>query len=402
LHEFVTSALREETVEEFVRQVDDDILGRIPQIAADPLLVEELDNSTRAHWRTFLGLLTIEDYRHELPAPAADLARSLARRGMDLGVLLKVYRAASQVVFRYFSEVTRERHEEAPARDEVLIYFWSRAGLWIDDSIEQLIGIFYAERRRLDQGALARRAAVIESLLQDNSPGIDEASTQLGHALRHWQTAFVLWTDDVERATDDRMQEVGDLVARQLGAPPPLAHTPGSRDLWGWIATPTEPDLGALSSVEGTLRDRGMRVAVGLPARGESGFRHSHEEARAAHRMATSAALPPALIRYGDVELLCLAGDNTPLLERMVQREIGPLCGADKNLALVRQTALAFLVNRNVEAVAEELFVHKNTVRYRLARAEELLGHPLTERASYVELALRRVALFGPPTPGRD
>ena len=54
----------------------------------------------------------------------------------------------------------------------------------------------------------------------------------------------------------------------------------------------------------------------------------------------------------------------------------------------------------NVEAAAERLFVHKNTVRYRLSRTEELLGHPLAERAALVELALRHVAVFGPPVRG--
>lgn len=58
---------------------------------------------------------------------------------------------------------------------------------------------------------------------------------------------------------------------------------------------------------------------------------------------------------------------------------------------------LAYLTTRSVEAVADRLFVHKNTVRYRIARAEELLGHPLTERAAHLALALRYVALFGPP-----
>ncbi|WP_235737376.1 helix-turn-helix domain-containing protein [Nocardioides alcanivorans] len=82
----------------------------------------------------------------------------------------------------------------------------------------------------------------------------------------------------------------------------------------------------------------------------------------------------------------------------MVRREIGPLMGDDKFLTQLRETVLAHLTNRmNVEAAAAQLFVHKNTVRYRLARAEELLGHPLADRAATLELALRHVSLFGSP-----
>jgi DNA-binding PucR family transcriptional regulator len=63
----------------------------------------------------------------------------------------------------------------------------------------------------------------------------------------------------------------------------------------------------------------------------------------------------------------------------------------------VRETVLAHLTTLNVEATADRLFVHKNTVRYRIAKAEELLGHPLSERSTQVELALRWVSLFGSP-----
>ena len=56
---------------------------------------------------------------------------------------------------------------------------------------------------------------------------------------------------------------------------------------------------------------------------------------------------------------------------------------------------MCYLTNgANVEAVASELFVHRNTVRYRLNRAEELMGHRIT-RIGDVELALRYVELFG-------
>ena len=81
----------------------------------------------------------------------------------------------------------------------------------------------------------------------------------------------------------------------------------------------------------------------------------------------------------------------------MVLREVGPLAGADKNLGLVRETVLAYLKTLNVDATAERLFVHKNTVRYRIARAEELLGHSLSERSTQLELALRWLEMFGPP-----
>jgi DNA-binding PucR family transcriptional regulator len=106
-------------------------------------------------------------------------------------------------------------------------------------------------------------------------------------------------------------------------------------------------------------------------------------------------------VAYRDVEMLSLAMENEELLRRMVEREIGPMYAdpsAERNLAPIRETVLAFLTNRlNVEATADQLFVHKNTVRYRLARAEEVLGRPLSQRPAQLELSLRYLAWFGPP-----
>lgn len=398
LEEFAHEALRAEAVERFVRYVDKGILAQLPQIAADPLLTQDLDQSTDSQWRAFLEMVVADDYHHHLPSQAGNLARSLARRGMDLGVLLKVYRAAHQLVFAYLSEVTQEEPLPRPGRDEALVFIWSRAGQWIDDTVEQLIETFYAERQLLVEGALARRASLIDGLLQETVRPTERVSADLGHRLDHWQTGFVIWQATSVVHDRDLETYAGEL-ARAAGAPSPLLHVAGHRDRWGWLATPTPPDLAGLQELSSRLSASGVRISLGTPHRGPDGFRRSHQEARAAHKVATTAVLAPPVVDYQEVELLCLVDGNRSLVERMVLREVGPLCGADKNLAQVRQTTLAFLTQRNLDAVADALFVHKNTVRYRLAKAEELLGHPLTERAAYVELALRHIALFGPPAP---
>ncbi|MEI7056659.1 helix-turn-helix domain-containing protein [Nocardioides sp. CCNWLW239] len=396
LEEFAHEALRQEAVERFVRYVDEGILAQLPQLAADPLLTKDLDQSTDSQWRAFLEMVVAADYRHHLPAQAGNLARSLARRGMDLGVLLKVYRAAHQLVFAYLSEVTQEPPLPRPGRDEALVFIWSRAGQWIDDTVEQLIETFYAERQLLVEGALARRASLIDGLLQETVKPTEQVSADLRHRLDHWQTGFVVWQTSGVVHDRDLEMFAGEL-ARLVGAPAPLLHVAGHRDRWGWLATATPPDLSGAQELSGRLTGSGVRISLGTSQRGADGFRRSHHEARAAHKVATAGVLAPPVVDYHEVELLCLVDGNRDLVERMVLREVGPLCGADKNLAQVRQTTLAFLTHRNLDAVAEALFVHKNTVRYRLGKAEELLGHPLTERAAYVELALRHIAMFGPP-----
>ena len=400
LTRFVRESATEAGVARFVDVVDAAILGQVPQIAADPVLVEDLHASTRGQWLSFLGTALQPTHRLVLPQQAADLARSLARRGEDLGALLKVYRAAHRGIYSYMSEVVDRLGDEDPTGDEVFRWIWNRADLWVDDSVEALTEIFYEERQRLHDGSVARRAETIEALVAGDGVDPDAATTTLGHPLRRQQTAFVAWAEASAPGTAEALLAVAGDLTTALGVGRVLTHLAGSRDLWGWVATTTAPDLDVLDDLGETLRGRGVRVGVGLPAPGATGFRSSHQEARAVQRLALAGAALPALTPYADVELLCLTHTQDGLLRRMVTREAGGLCGADKNLGLLRETVLTHLTHRmNVEATAARLFVHKNTVRYRIARAEELLGRPLTERPAQLEIALRHLAAFGGESP---
>jgi DNA-binding PucR family transcriptional regulator len=72
------------------------------------------------------------------------------------------------------------------------------------------------------------------------------------------------------------------------------------------------------------------------------------------------------------------------------------LAGRDTNAARLRETLHAYLKShRSPEAAAKLLGVHKNTVRYRIQRIEELLGHPIEERSLPLALALTCVATYG-------
>jgi DNA-binding PucR family transcriptional regulator len=63
----------------------------------------------------------------------------------------------------------------------------------------------------------------------------------------------------------------------------------------------------------------------------------------------------------------------------------------------VRETVLAMLVaGGSATRVARDLFVHKNTVAYRVKQAEELLGHAITDRPLELSSALTLAAALGP------
>ncbi|HWU31237.1 MAG TPA: helix-turn-helix domain-containing protein [Marmoricola sp.] len=390
-HDFAS----EETVERFVGLIDAEIMQAIPEIAADPVLVTDLHSSTGSQWRAFLNNVRRTEHGLELPEPAAGLARSLARRGKEIGMLLKVYLTAHRAVFDFLGDVVDGLEDTDPPRDQVLKFLWGRADRWMDESIEQLTVTFFEERERVLEGNRARRAEIINALIAAEDVDSDEAARVLGQSVLGWHTAFIVWGGEGGPVTSDALHAHAERVAQCLPGGQLFSSLAGSRDLWCWVTTASRPSADFRDRLL-ALDDSGLQVAIGYPAPSASGFRSSHLEARSAQQLGLAAPCAPPMIDYRDAEMLCLAIERPEALRRMVQRDVGSLCGSDKNLVPIRETVLAFFGARmNVEATAKQLFVHGNTVRYRLARAEELLGHPLAERARQVELALQYLAYFG-------
>lgn len=398
LGRFVKESLRDESVEQFAARVDAEIVLAIPELGSDPVLLGDLRQSTQQQWIAFLHALRRPEHGLSLPEEALDLARSLARRSKDVKVLLRVYLSAHRGVFAYLTDVIDHLGGDELGTEYVLREVWKRADLWMDESIESLVGTFFEERQRELDGSAARRSELVAAILTGEDVDEQQASTELNYPVNAWHTAFFVWSPRADRRTSASLRSAADAVAKCFPGSRPLTEVVGSRDLRGWVATRNHPPADAFDRLrELDLPD--LSLAVGVPAFGSDGFRSSHVEAGAAQHLALTSAASPRFIDYRSVEVLCLALTDKDALVRMVHREVGPLCGSDKNLEPVRETVLTFLTNRmNVEATAERLYVHGNTVRYRLAKAEELLGCQLADRPRQIELALQYVAHFGAPS----
>jgi DNA-binding PucR family transcriptional regulator len=84
------------------------------------------------------------------------------------------------------------------------------------------------------------------------------------------------------------------------------------------------------------------------------------------------------------------------LLRAWVIETLGPLAGDDDHNARLRDTLRVFLQeNGSYKATAERLTLHKNTVQYRVRKAEESLSHPIARDRLRVELALLAAQWLG-------
>lgn len=95
-------------------------------------------------------------------------------------------------------------------------------------------------------------------------------------------------------------------------------------------------------------------------------------------------------VAYPDLALEALMVDDVESARRFAARELGPLLAGDDATVRLASTLAVFLdEGASFARAARRLGVHTNTVTYRVHRAEELLGHRVTERQLELRVALR-------------
>jgi len=94
---------------------------------------------------------------------------------------------------------------------------------------------------------------------------------------------------------------------------------------------------------------------------------------------------------------VALMAGSIDLLRAWVIETLGALAGDDEHNARLRHRLGVFLQeNGSYKATAERLTLHKNTIQYRIRRAEESLGRPVAEARLHLELALLASEWLGP------
>ncbi|WP_370012136.1 PucR family transcriptional regulator [Nocardia cyriacigeorgica] len=406
LAQFVFETMRSETLDQVVDRLDNAIVARIPELA-DRDIRRDLGASTRAHARVVLSGLTSETVDPVLPEEAHAFARTLARRGFELKTLLRTYNAGLAAVLDYFTEALDQRRTPYPIERVVMMRMFERATQWVGASVVTLTETYLAEREHVLRAALNRRTETVRALLAGDDVDLEQSSTRLGYRLNQQHLGVVLWADEpAEAGGDGEMGGVLDRVcarlAAELGSNRVLTVASGASGMWAWIGL--DGDRAPAADRLAHLVEAPVRVALGVPGDRVAGFRRSHEEAMAARHVAERGpADGPRLTAYREVEIAYLAGVDETAMRALIARELRALARRDAGSARLRETLRAYLTcQHSPEAAAKLLGVHKNTVRYRIQRIEELLGHRIDERALPLQTALACVAAYGTEVLPRD
>ena len=211
------------------------------------------------------------------------------------------------------------------------------------------------------------------SVVRDLLDGLPADPNVLGYALDRDHTALVVQGPRAEAS-------VAALTALATGDVLSLSADPGT---W-WVWTAGELDLDGYEPPPGT------RVAIGGPARGPDGFRRAHADARAAARV--GAHRPSPVIRYRDIALEALAGQDEQRARDFIEHELGPLLdgGNGAGATLLETLEAYYAAGQNAVSAAAALGVRDRTIANRLRRVEEALGRgAIVARRAEIETALR-------------
>ena len=322
---------------------------------------------------------------------------------MAISALLRAYRLG-QAVFQ--QRMIRGVAEQSTATDVVVQAAMELATTtfnYIDRISEQVVVAYQTERDRWLRNRGAVRSARVMSLLAEGEVNIGEAEKSLAYPLRQTHRGVVVWVEANSEALDrlSRLERVVGRLAEHFGCErAPLVIAPDDSTVWAWLPVRSTRSQSQRQSGSGTsfVADDTAWVAVGDPGAGVEGFRLTHRQARQA-QIVSMAADPQHRTRVtesaraGLVALMCADLDA---VRAWVQNTLGALALDDDTNARLRETVRAFLsAGGSYTAAAQELTLHKNTVQYRIRKAEETRGRPLSDGRLDVEVALLAEHLLG-------
>lgn len=371
----------------------------IPEIRHDDAVQRLMVASTSANLAAVLDMLALSISFDDttVPPAAAEYARRFAQHDLSLEALLRAYRLGEHMFLQW--AMTDLRRFDLPTGEALAAAsrFALLTNTYIDQVIEGVIDIYEDERRRWDARSDAARAAQVRAVLDTEGLDLASAEKMLEASLRGWHLAAIIWTGPGSPGRDaDRLRAGAAMLGAATGKAP-LTISADEQTSWAWISSTGKPTLD-VRRLESELRKHpALRIAIGDPSPGLDGFRQTFRDAQSARSVAvTGADRGGGLILHSKVALAGLLVDSLIDVRAWAARVLGDLMRDDEATIRLRETVQVFLdAQGSFTDAAARMHVHKNTVHYRVRKAEEVLGHPLAENRLDTEVALLVCAQFG-------
>jgi DNA-binding PucR family transcriptional regulator len=376
-------------------EVDAAVLARQPpQAALDDQVTAAIRTSNRAnlaHW----GAANLRAPGARVAPIATDetleIAREIVRRGLD-DTSLEAYRVGQNIAWRRWMQAAFSLCSEPETLQEMLDITARSIFTFVDDTLATIHAAMEQERTQLVSRTHTERLEVVTLILEHAPITAERASRRLRYELSRRHTAAIVWSDRVGPRDPGQLEAAAEALSQAAGSSRGLTVAPTADALWVWLATEAPPDPEQLRDA---ATPDGVRIALGTTEPGLDGFRRSHLNALSTQRLMRRMPRQMRVAAFADVQLVALAAHDEERMGEFVGSTLGALTEADPVLAETLRVYIreGFSASR----AARALFTHRNTVRDRLRRAEELLPVALAEHGLEVGLALEVLHWLGVP-----
>lgn len=337
------------------------------------------------------------------PTAAIEHARRLAQREVPVTALVRAYRLGHKSVLDAVLEEVRAADLELQLSLDVFGYIAEITFGYVDWMSQQVVVAYQCERDRWLANRNSLRALRVREVLDGAEIDVDAMTTAIRYPLRRVHLSVVVWCDEsdgddelalLERFTHQLGETIG---AREASLFVPVDRLTG----WAWIPLPSDaaPDALERMRVFAKAQKDAPWIAAGNPLPGVEGFRRSHRQAQSARALAIVSGSNTARVTAAcdrGLSMSALMGADLDQARAWVGEVLGPLAGRTDSDERLRETLRVFLrTGSSFTAAAEELHLHPNSVKYRVQRAVERRGRPITDDRLDVEGALLLCYWYG-------
>nr|WP_211283680.1 helix-turn-helix domain-containing protein [Streptomyces antibioticus] len=378
---------------ELAQGMTDHVTTQIPQLGMDGL-VQELRKGCEAVALSIVAALAENtEVVPEPPVEALTGAVEAVGRGVGVEHLLQSVQLAHAYAVR---ELLAEAERHLPAADRFAAVGHVSEVLFtiVNQLSAEMTREFSRAHAAWVTSSVAVRMELVQEVLDGKPVAADHAHRVLGYDLTRRHTALVVWADDLEPADPGRLAGWAEQLLRAGGATGTLILPVGRQRVWAWGASVHGVSVAPPTST-GTLRS-GIRVAAGLPESGVEGFASSHGQALDAVRVGMLSRTDRWLFDYDELDVIAMLSTHLDEARRFVHRELGGLAGSGEPATTLRTTLKCYLdTERSLNTTAALLHVARNTVAYRIQRAEQLRGREIKVRRMQLQVALALAEEFG-------
>jgi hypothetical protein len=338
------------------------------------------------------------------PVPAAtNYAVVLARNNVSGSALRRAYHIGSDHLLSHMFDMVNDLDCDPGEKLRLFHYLAGWLYKYVDAITRTVMAAYDQELHRSRSGAAHTAATYVDRVLNNQDMDSNEFRTATGYRLDQAHVGGLMWIADTGAAADQTeiLTSLAHRIAERTGGSTiPLTTAIDRTSVWVWFGRKDRQDPITADQIMATVDTVvGARVALGSPAQSAAGFRTTMAQAEQIEIIPRVSQAPGAhVVSYADeaIPMVALSAADIDSTQHWVRQVLGKLALDSESAERQRATLQAyFSCAENITETAKALVMHRNSVKYRLDRIEEELGHSLLERTLEKRIALKICQVLG-------